>query len=168
MLPDSITAIEGNPFRYCPTLQQVMVSPYHTVLATIDNVLFDKREKRLIWYPMTRKDAAYEIPEGVAIIGDAAFSRCTSLTRVTLPGSITAIGALAFDYCTGLTGITIPDGVISIGDGAFTSCTRLTQVALPNSTMEIGANPFQRCTALQSVSVRLDHPSLVVVDDVLF
>ena len=44
-------------------------------------------------------------------IGDRAFSRCSSLTSVTIPDSVTSIGDRAFQYCSRLTSITY-DGTV--------------------------------------------------------
>ena len=57
-----------------------------------------------------------------------AFSKCKSLTSVTIGDSVTSIGKEAFSYCSNLTSIEIPDSVTSIGPSAFTSCTSLTKV----------------------------------------
>ena len=68
------------------------------------------------------------IPEEIAgypvkIIGDDAFSDCTSLTSVTIPASVTTIGRYAFSDCTSLTNVNIGNGVTTIGEGEFRNCT---------------------------------------------
>ena len=65
---------------------------------------------------------------GARGIGDSAFSRCSGLTSVTIPGSVTSIGYNAFSSCSGLTSVTIPDSVTSIGGYAFAGCSGLTAV----------------------------------------
>ena len=37
------------------------------------------------------------MPQGVTEIGESAFSGCTGLSSVVIPGSVTAIGEDAFD-----------------------------------------------------------------------
>ena len=59
-------------------------------------------------------------------IGNSAFSRCKSLTSVTIPDSVTSIGEYAFYGCSSLTSVTIPDSVTSIGEYAFIRCSSLT------------------------------------------
>jgi hypothetical protein len=63
---------------------------------------------------------------GVTSIGNAAFSYCSGLTTITIPGSVTSIGISAFFGCTSLTTITIPDSVTSIGGYVFNYCSGLT------------------------------------------
>lgn len=49
---------------------------------------------------------AVTIPDGVTVIGTAAFDRCSNLTAVTIPASVTSLQAEAFTLCTALTSIT--------------------------------------------------------------
>ena len=89
----------------------------------------------------------------VSKIGDNAFYKNASLTRVTIPGSVTGIGVCAFYWCYNLTSVTIPSGVTSIGDSAFEFCGSLSGVTIPNSVIEIGGNAFSNCTNLASAAI---------------
>ena len=118
-IPDSVTGMGVNPFIDCENLTQIIVSPDHPVFADIDGVLFHKPTKTLICYPQSYSQASYVIPDGIAAIGDRAFSFCSSLTSVAIPNGVTSIGDYAFVVCDSLTSITIPDSVTSIGENAF-------------------------------------------------
>ena len=83
-IPDSVTSIVGNPFAYCEKLTDIIVSIDHPALATIDGVLFDKAEKKLICYPCAYTSTSYDIPQGIRIVGASAFYNCTSLTSITV------------------------------------------------------------------------------------
>lgn len=135
-IPDSVTSIGANPFVDCEKLQTVNVSPKHPVLATIDGVLFNKVEKKLIWYPIGRNETNYVIPQGIVSIGDQAFMLCFSLTSVAIPDSVTDIGNSAFWGCTRLTSVTIPDSVTNIGDNALYKCNSLTLTVCCDSFAE--------------------------------
>ena len=89
----------------------------------------------------------------VTYISGSAFSRCISLTSVTIPTSVTSIVAYAFESCVSLTSIIIPNSVTSIGRGAFNSCYKLTSITIPNSVTNIGDYAFWRCISLTSVTI---------------
>ena len=104
----------------------------------------------------------------VTRIGDSAFLICSKITSITIPDSVTSIGAGSFSGCRSLTSITIPDSVTSIGNEAFFGCISLTSITIPNSVTSIGVNPFESCDKLTSIIVSPDHPTLEVMDGVLF
>ena len=79
---------------------------------------------------------------GVTSIGRSAFSRCSSLTSITIPNSVTSIKDDAFSDCTSLASITIPNSVTSIESRAFYGCYSLTSITIPNSVTSIGAFAF--------------------------
>ena len=70
------------------------------------------------------------IQEGVEMITDTGFSRCTSITSLTLPDSLTSINLSAFFGCSNLKSINIPKGVTSIGSSAFSSCIGLEAITV--------------------------------------
>jgi hypothetical protein len=87
---------------------------------------------------------------------------------MTLPGSVTVIGESAFTGCTSLTSVNIPDSVISIGVGAFTFCDSLNSVTIGNSVASIGRNAFTACTSLTSVTFKGTIPPDMFSDGNVF
>ena len=83
-------------------------------------VLFNKDKTTLIAYRSKEKN--YIIPNSVTNIGNAAFSGCSSLTKINIPNSVTNIGNEAFECCRSLTKINIPNSVTNIGKRAFYNC----------------------------------------------
>lgn len=68
------------------------------------------------------------IGNGVANVGNWAFSNGWWLDEVILPDSITCIGNCAFYSSSLLKSISIPDSVTQIGSSAFTGCDWLTGI----------------------------------------
>ncbi len=190
-IPDSVTSVGANPFFGCENLTTIRVSPEHPTLEMMDGVLFCKADKRLICYPCAFSMNRYAIPQGTAVIGDGAFGECYALTSISIPDSVSIIEGSAFNYCDSLTdiiipnsvttigdgafwycfqlaNITIPDSVTTIGDQAFYGCTSLTSISIPDSVATIGENPFSYCEQLTEIHVSPDHPTLAVIDGVLF
>ena len=104
----------------------------------------------------------------VTSIGNSAFSRCSSLTSVTIPNSVTFIGNSAFYDCSSLTSVTIPNIVSSIENYAFYDCSSLTSVTIPNSVSSIGCAAFSNCSGLTSIDVALENTHYSSIDGVLY
>ena len=64
----------------------------------------------------------------VTAIGDYAFYRSESLTKLNIPNSVTTIGTSAFYSCTNLDSIVISRYVTSIGNYAFSACNSLSTI----------------------------------------
>ena len=126
-------------------LVRVDVSAENTAYSSVDGVLFDKGQTKLLVYPEKKKNATYTIPESVTEIGKNAFSG-TRLRKVVLPNGLKKIGAGAFAECEKLSSITIPASVTSIEEYAFMSCYGLAEVHISDlkawCNMEISTEAF--------------------------
>eukprot|EP00984_Skeletonema_dohrnii_P024639 scaffold13789_cov143-Skeletonema_dohrnii-CCMP3373.AAC.1 len=112
--------------------------------------------------------------EDVEIIGRWAFSRCTSIRRLKLPG-VKEVRYMAFYDCGALTNVEFGDKLETIGSNAFFrchiksikapsvrtieerafgSCTQLTNVELPD-VERICREAFIRCPALRRIAIPL-------------
>jgi len=105
------------------------------------------------------------LPSSVTSIGGHAFEKCSGLTSLTLPSSVTSIGEFAFRYCSGLTSLTIPSGVTTIDYYAFADCRGLTSLTLPSSVTSIGGYAFAWCSGLTSLTL---HSSVTSIGDYAF
>ena len=114
-------------------------------------VLFNKDKTTLIAYRSKEKN--YIIPNSVTNIENAAFSGCSSLTKINIPNSVTNIGNEAFEYCSSLTKINIPNSVTNIGKRAFLLCSSLTNINIPNSVTNIGDEAFLGCSSLTNINI---------------
>jgi len=152
-IPDSVSHIGEGAFTACSNLAAINVSSNHPTLAVIDGILLDKAEKRLICCSTAFTASSYEIPQGIRIIGESAFSFCKSLTNVTISDRVTAIGGAAFCCCDSLTSITIPDSVTTIGDSAFVGCAALKRITIPERVTRIEHAVFACCSSLTSITL---------------
>ena len=168
-IPERVS-LAGNPFGDCMQLREIKVSPDNQVLEVVDGVLFGNYGgiRFLICRPAALPGETYEIPAGVEVIAQYAFSWCKTLTGITIPSSVREIGNDAFYGCMELENIEIPDSVTRIGANAFSSCKALRTISIPDSVTEIGDNPFTMCDCLQEIIVSENHPYLASIDGVLF
>jgi hypothetical protein len=162
-----VTNIGYEAFENCTGLTAIAVNTNNSFYSSLNGVLFDKSQSRLIQYP-GGLGGSYTIPSSVNCIGNEAFESCTGLTSVTISGGVTNIGYEAFENCTGLTNVTIPDSVTSIGDYAFVGCTSLTNVTIPDSVTSIGDYAFVGCTSLTAVTVDTNNSFYSSLNGVLF
>ena len=102
----------------------------------------------------------------VTIIGEGAFSDCTSLKGITIPNSVTSIEDSAFEYCFSLISVVIGDSVEHIGEEAFFSCGKLLEVynlSSLNITKGSEENGYVGYPALD-IYTSLDTPSKLSTD----
>lgn len=89
----------------------------------------------------------------VTEIGAGAFSGCTGLTNIIIPGTVIEIWYDAFNGCSDLVNITVPDSVIEIGESAFACCTNLASFNIPKYIQTIELSAFICCESLTNITI---------------
>ncbi len=164
-IPSGLTEIGKNPFAGIERLKEINVVSGNPVFEVINNVLFNKSEKKLVAFPIGRTVSLYKIPDGTLAIGSDAFYNypntmmvifpeglqtieseafwgCENLLMEHLPDSLTSIGRGAFAYCKQFKSLIIPEHVVTIGREAFIGCKNLTDITLPKSVESIEIYAF--------------------------
>lgn len=93
------------------------------------------------------------LPDGLMVIGNAAFSSCPLLESLEIPNTVRDIDYGAFGQCTNLKSITLPDGLTALGGGAFRDCISLSKMKIPNRISEVGYELFSGCINIQSIEL---------------
>jgi hypothetical protein len=151
-IPGCVTSIGTGAFFDCPSLTSIEVETGNPSFSSADGVLFNSDKTVLLCCP-GGKTGNYDIPHGVAHIGEIAFAGCSGLTSISIPHGVADIGEMAFGGCSGLTSVYIPSSVTDIGDGAFAGCSSLTSVTVPQGVTRIGKVFFYECSSLASVTI---------------
>ena len=123
-------------------MANIEVAPGNTAFKSIDGVLVSLDGKKLIAYPNAKPGAAsslpayqgvigqpiasvYKIPDGVEIVGQAAFAQVNGLTAIEL-NEVKKLEKGAFDKQTKLRNVRLGSSVDTIEEGAFGGNQNLT------------------------------------------
>ena len=79
----------------------------------------------------------------VTSIDTKAFQECTALTSVEVPGSVVNVGNRAFARDESLTRVVVGEGVQRIDLEAFKMCSSLDTIVLPTTLVRVGASAFE-------------------------
>ncbi len=175
VIPASVATIGEFAFINCYNLTNITADASNASYRSVEGVLFNQSQTRLLQYPAGKIGSAYAIPSSVTVIEDGAFSGCyrlasitlpervttlgdyafsgTSLTTVTIPSGVTAIGTSVFAYCSSLAHIVLPEQLTLIGPSAFAYCSHLASVTIPEGVITIGDAAFERCYGLTGVTI---------------
>ena len=93
-IPANIEEIEPGAFSSLESVDQVVVDPENPNYKVIDDVIFTKDGKTLIYCPANKR-GSYEVPEGTEKIVHMAFYY-GGVNSITIPESVTEIEFLAF------------------------------------------------------------------------
>ena len=152
VIPESVTRIGNNAFHHCSNLTSVTLPDFIT-------------EIEFHTFSDCASLTSITIPDKVKEIGGYAFYGCESLTSILFPASLETIWGCAFHSCTSLTAVTLPDAVETIEVLAFANCEKLASLIIPNSVKEIKSEAFWGCIGLKDVTVGWETP-LTVPDDI--
>ena len=74
-IPSHLQKIGSGAFSGCVALSSITVAPDHPIFMSDDNVLINRKDKRLIFYPFEKHDHDYIVPDTVAVIDEEAFAK---------------------------------------------------------------------------------------------
>ena len=170
-----LLVIENNVFNGCSLLSSVSPSDVEPLDSTVIfpktlgaamNNSFSKCSNFKYLNILGGDDSAF------ALIGESAFSNCTSLEGSTLDGTtsqelkfppkVVVIEQTVFNNCTKLEKIRFEGNVTSIGDRAFFNCSELTNITMNPTVTQIGNSAFQSCSKLLDVPLTPEGTSALV------
>lgn len=137
-----------------------------------NGIRFSNDKRRLIKFPEDSAIGQYEVPQGVEVICDWAFSKKSKYaiigldypTAVKLPDSLRMIGFAAFGGLP-ISTLIIPDNVVCIEDYAFAGSESLVEIKLSSNCNHLGKGAFYNCMNL--IDVYLPH-NLETIEEEVF
>ena len=92
------------------------------------------------------------LPDGVEELGNFAFQKMDSLTKIYVPGTITTMGEFSFGNNPNLTDVVLGEGLQKIGASMFENCTSLKSINLPSTLLTIELGGFYN-SGLESIDI---------------
>ena len=191
-IPASVTYLGETCFGGCQSLTTIQVADNNQQYSSIEGVLFDKNQKKLIACP-AGKTGSYTVASTVTTFGVGAFegSRlsqvlfadgsqlatlgyrvfydCDSLAEIQIPASVMSIGNYAFAYCDNLKTVQVPEDsqLSGVYKSAFYNCTKLSEMEIPAQVQEIDDYSFYGCSAFTAIPLDADS-QLAAIGDYAF
>ena len=106
-LPAQTTRLGVSPFHDCTMLLEIEVDPSNPCYSSIDGVLYNKEQTRLIQYPAGLYDDLYKVPDTVREIAENACYDAQDLEVLKIPAGVRKIGDMAFAFCDQLRDVEI-------------------------------------------------------------
>lgn len=119
------------------------------------------------WKSYNDKISAVVIEDGITSVGENAFNRCSSLSRIDFPSSVENIGQYAFNECNSLTSVVLPEKLTYL-DYIFDSCPKLEQVTLNQNLAKISTYAFRYCPNLERIELAEGNEHFCIVENVLY
>ena len=130
LIPHSVNSIHFSAFSECKNLEELIVDEKNKEFCSIDGVLYSKDKRKILRFPIAKKESDYQIIDGVEMIISMAFDTCINLENVIIPESVTQIGFKAFFNCEKLTQLIVPKNVYLIEESAFSGCIKLNSLSV--------------------------------------
>ncbi|MBO4404091.1 MAG: InlB B-repeat-containing protein, partial [Treponema sp.] len=108
ILPETVSYIDSSCLDYYPSLRKFEVSEESEYFKTVDNILYDKDENYLYFYPAGLTQEEFEIPEGVQRLC-ANSIHGGNLKKLVIPASVTDVEWCSLYYSYGLNEIEVSD-----------------------------------------------------------
>lgn len=166
VLPETVKYIGSEAFQSCMSLTSVNIP--ESVVDVGVNAFFDTAfynslraantdssfviydERVLLGY--YGEDQYLQIPDGVQVIGGAAFAANETIEVIFLPDTVTSISSYAFDNLWTLKSITNTSNLRYIGAYAFWDCTSLESVVFHNGITVVREGTMFGCENLRTAA----------------
>ena len=97
-IPSSVLSIGDYAFNGTTLLNTITVDAANANFSSVDGVLFNKLQTRLIYYPGAKTATSYIVPNSVTSIGSNAFDGIRFLNSIVIPSEVLSFGSNIFPF----------------------------------------------------------------------
>ena len=139
----SIKSIGQNAFYQCTALTSVELGQFSTEGVLLSSSLVELGESAFAESGLT----SIVIPGSVQTIGGSAFSKCKSLSNITIEDGVEVLDMYCFQYCP-IVNIELPDSITTL-NYTFYNCSKLETIKFGTGLNYISISTFYGCSALK-------------------
>ena len=134
ILPSTISSINPDGLSYYTSVEKVLIDPANPYFTVIDDVVYSKDMKSLVFYPPYKKDSIFVVPEGPSVIrADAIHAKL--LQDLTLPLTLKELEDYAISSIS-LKRVVLQDSVTYLDYGGI-SGINLEEIIFGNQLQEL-------------------------------
>ncbi|SFA96939.1 Leucine rich repeat-containing protein [Acetitomaculum ruminis DSM 5522] len=113
VIPDTVSTISDTAFKGCTYIENIVVSEGNNDIKVIDGVLYKDKGKTLIFYPLSKEENTFTVPDEVTGICSEAFvhsySKFNAIKTLNLGAGIKDFEPLSLNNCGNLTSLTVSE-----------------------------------------------------------
>lgn len=151
VLPLFLNSFAGGSIQMAGGIEKLTIDPDNAVYTDVDNILYTKDMKKLVYWAPAKPEAELDIPSSVESIGDRAFEGAKNIKIVNANSSLRVVGGYTF-YGTGIEEFNFVPGINKIGGSAFIGCVKLKSINLPDTLEVISGSAFTN-SGLTSINI---------------
>lgn len=139
------------------TLTAINVVEGNKKYSSLNGVLYNKDKTTLMFYPMSKKDKTYKMPNTVKDISECVLMRQKYLEELVISDKVTVIPSYFADGAKNLKSVHLPKKLKKIEGWAFEDCTKLKKVTVPSACNSMN-RAFSGCKTtitIKSKKIRL-------------
>ena len=138
---------EENYFEGAINLESINVSSLNEKYISINGVLYNKDQTKLLKYPAKKQNVTLTLSKNVSVIKNSAFRNSAALSTVDFTNclKLEVIESFAFASCDKLDNVKLPNTLTKLDSNVFAGCKVLAYLFVPSSVVSFGYNITSVC-----------------------
>jgi len=156
---DKLMVIGKDAFNYTKWYKYVTTDKQDFVEVVADSVAVDSVDFEMARVEERAKDETYQVEDNLVYIGSVLYGFKEPVSygaEIVVRDGTKGIAEYAFSGCSGVVSVKLPGSIVAIGEKAFENCKGLERINIPQSVKMIGRNSFVGCVSIAEVVLKGD------------